>query len=209
MSEKEMRTYAVEFRAGRDEHHGPQISGRAIVYNAVTDIGGMYNEIIMPGALDETDLRDVRLLVNHDFSMIPLARSRNNTTNSTMQLMPDNEGLMIRADLDIERNADAAALYSACERGDISGMSFAFIVSVNGDEWEDLDSEKPTRRITRIDRVLEVSAVTWPAYEQTTISARDAQALESARAALESAKASAEAEARSRKRKILKILLEV
>lgn len=207
MSEKEMRTYAVEFRAGRDEHHGPQISGRAIVYNAVTDIGGMYNEIIMPGALDETDLRDVRLLVNHDFSMIPLARSRNNTANSTMQLMPDNEGMMIRADLDTERNADANALYSACERGDISGMSFAFIVGA--DAWEDLDTEKPTRRITKIDRVLEVSAVTWPAYEQTTISARDAQALESARAALESAKASAEAEARSRKRKILKILLEV
>lgn len=207
MSEKEMRTYAVEFRAGRDEHHGPQISGRAIVYNAVTDIGGMYNEIIMPGALDDTDLRDVRLLVNHDFSMIPLARSRNNTANSTMQLMPDNEGMMIRADLDTERNADANALYSACERGDISGMSFAFIVGA--DAWEDLDTEKPTRRITKIDRVLEVSAVTWPAYEQTTISARDAQALESARAALESAKASAEAEARSRKRKILKILLEV
>lgn len=207
MSEKEMRTYAVEFRAGRDEQHGPQISGRAIVYNAVTDIGGMYNEIIMPGALDETDLRDVRLLVNHDFSMIPLARSRNNTANSTMQLMPDNEGMMIRADLDTERNADANALYSACERGDISGMSFAFIVGA--DAWEDLDTEKPTRRITKIDRVLEVSAVTWPAYEQTTISARDAQALESARAALESAKASAEAEARSRKRKILKILLEV
>lgn len=207
MSEKEMRTYAVEFRAGRDEHHGPQISGRAIVYNAVTDIGGMYNEIIMPGALDETDLRDVRLLVNHDFSMIPLARSRNNTANSTMQLMPDNEGMMIRADLDTERNADANALYSACERGDISGMSFAFIVGA--DAWEDLDTEKPTRRITKIDRVLEVSAVTWPAYEQTTISARDAKALESARAALESAKASAEAEARSRKRKILKILLEV
>ena len=207
MSEKEMRTYAVEFRAGRDEHHGPQISGRAIVYNAVTDIGGMYNEIIMPGALDETDLRDVRLLVNHDFSMIPLARSRNNTANSTMQLMPDNEGMMIRADLDTERNADANALYSACERGDISGMSFAFIVGA--DAWEDLDTEKPTRRITKIDRVLEVSAVTWPAYEQTTIAARDAQALESARAALESAKASAEAEVRSRKRKILKILLEV
>ena len=207
MSEKEMRTYAVEFRAGRDEHHGPQISGRAIVYNAVTDIGGMYNEIIMPGALDDTDLRDVRLLVNHDFSMIPLARSRNNTANSTMQLMPDNEGMMIRADLDTERNADANALYSACERGDISGMSFAFIVGA--DAWEDLDTEKPTRRITKIDRVLEVSAVTWPAYEQTTIAARDAQALESARAALESAKASAEAEVRSRKRKILKILLEV
>lgn len=207
MSEKEMRTYAVEFRAGRDESHGPQISGRAIVYNAVTDIGGMYNEIIMPGALDETDLRDVRLLVNHDFSMIPLARSRNNTPNSTMQLMPDDEGMMIRADLDTERNADAAALYSACERGDISGMSFAFIVS--DDAWEDLDSEKPTRRITKIDRVLEVSAVTWPAYEQTTISARDAQALESARAALESAKATADAEVRSRKRKALKILLEV
>ena len=207
MNDKEMRTYAVEFRAARDEDHGPQITGRAIVYTAVTDIGGMYDEIIMPGALDETDLRDVRLLVNHDFTMIPLARSRNNNANSTMQLMPDADGLVIRADLDTERNTDASALYSACERGDISGMSFAFIVGA--DAWEGLDSEKPTRRITKIDRVLEVSAVTWPAYTQTTLSARDAQTLESARAALESAKAAADAETRSRKRKALKILLEV
>lgn len=208
MSEKEYRFFSCGMRAEDEGPHGKQITGRPIVYGSMTNIGGMFDEVIMAGALDDTDLHDVPLLTNHDFSMIPLARSRNNTPKSTMQLMPDAEGLAIRADLDTERNATASALYSACERGDISGMSFAFTVS--GEEWVDLETEKPTRRITKIDRVFEVSAVTWPAYEQTSISAeRDAQALESARAALESAKAKAETEARSRKRKALKILLEV
>ena len=60
--------------------------------------------------------------------------------------------------------------------------------SIDSAEWEDLDSEHPTRRIKEIGRVLEVSAVTFPAYEATEISARDIEALESAKATLESAR---------------------
>ena len=127
--------------------------------------------------------------------MIPLARSRNNNANSTMQLEKVEGGLNIRADLDTERNDTARALYSAVERGDISGMSFR--MTIDGEEWTDLESDYPTRHITSIGRVLEVSAVTMPAYEQTSIEARnDAEALESAKAVLESAKI-AEAEKRS------------
>ena len=89
--------------------------------------------------------------------------------------------------LDTENNADSRSLYSAVKRGDISGMSFMF--SITDEEWIDLDSDHPTRRIKQIGSVVEVSAVTFPAYESTEISARDAKALESAKLALESARA--------------------
>lgn len=180
-----LRSFEFEVRAQNDQDHGDQIVGRAIVFNAPTDIAGMFQEMIAPEALQETDLRDVRFLVNHNRDMIPLARSRRNNENSTMQLMVGPEGMDIRVDLDTENNEQARSLYSATKRGDISGMSFA--MTVDRDEWTGLETPYPTRIIRKIGRVSEVSAVTWPAYEQTSLEARDAEALESAKAALESA----------------------
>lgn len=180
------RDYEFEIRAEHDEENGNHLVGRPIVYNARTNIGNMFNEIIERGALDTTDLRDVAFLVNHDTSKLPLARSRRNNINSTMQLIVDSEGMGIRVNLDTENNADARALYSATQRGDITGMSFAF--KVDGEEWTDLETDMPTRHITNISKVNEVSAVTWPAYEQTSLEARDAEALDNAKAALDSAK---------------------
>lgn len=181
----EQRAYSFEIRAEQDEKNGSHIVGRPIVYERETDIGGMFKEIIHKGALDKADLRDVRFLVNHDLSMIPLARSRRNNENSTMQLSPDNEGMGIRVNLDIENNANARALYSAVDRGDITGMSFMFYIS--DEEWENLDSDYPTRHIYGISCVMEVSAVTFPAYEDTEISARSKEALDNAKAALDKA----------------------
>ena len=106
MSEKEIRIFDFEIRAENDEERGSVITGRPIVYDQRTNLG-WYDEVIAAGALDEADLRDVRLLVNHNTDMIPLARSRNNTPNSTMQLMLAEGGLDFRADLDTENNADA------------------------------------------------------------------------------------------------------
>lgn len=99
------RYYNFEIRAKNDEAHGDYIEGRPIVYGSKTDIGGMFEEVIEPGALDGADLRDVRLLVNHDTTMIPLARSRRNNKNSTMQLTVDDKGLKIRANIDTEKTA--------------------------------------------------------------------------------------------------------
>lgn len=184
----ERRNYAFEVRAEQDEQHGNVIVGRPIVYNSVTDICGMFAEIIEPGALDGADLTDVRFLVNHDISRIPLARSRNNNDNSTMLLTVDENGMGIRATLDTENNSDARALYSAVSRGDISGMSFMF--SVADERWEDENTDYPTRHILKIASVIEASAVTFPAYPDTEIDARSG-ALENARAALESARKTA------------------
>lgn len=178
------RNFTFEARAEHDER-GDLIEGKPIVYDSMCDLGFM-NEIIEKGALNDTDLKDVRFLVNHNLEMIPLARSRKNNKNSTMQLIPDENGLNIKTYLDTENNATARSLYSAVKRGDISGMSFLF--SVGDEEWEDLDTDKPTRRIKSISSVVEVSAVTIPAYEDTEIYARDKNNLEKLRQKLESEK---------------------
>lgn len=209
METKEIRAFNFEIQANDDEEKGKFIEGRAIVFDETTDLG-WYSEKIDRDALKDTDLKDVRLLVNHNTDMIPLARSRNNNENSTLQMSVDEEGMKIRANLDTENNADARSLYSATERGDISGMSFMF--TVDADKWDDIDTEHPTRTVLGIRKVFEVSAVTFPAYEQTTLEARGlADALESAKASLESARAEAraeEAKVNAQKQKI-RILTEV
>jgi len=203
--DKEIRSFDFEIRADENER-GKQISGRAIVYGQTTDMG-WYDETIADGALDATDLRDVRLLVNHNTEMIPVARSRNNTANSTMQLkVVPGGGLDMIATLDTENNVDARALYSAVDRGDITGMSFMF--QVDSDKWDDIDTERPKRTILSIRRVFELSAVTFPAYDKTTIQARGlSEALESARASLESEKARRAAVARHKQK--IRLLTEV
>ncbi|MBR1453604.1 MAG: HK97 family phage prohead protease [Lachnospiraceae bacterium] len=177
--DKECRSYDFEVRAKKDEKHGAYIEGQPIVYGDKYDCCGMFEETIDEGALDKTDLKDVRLLVNHNIDMIPLARSRNNNENSSMQLKVENDGMYIRANLDIEKNNDAKSLYSAIERGDITGMSFMF--QVDGEKWDDLDSDYPKRHITSISKVFEVSAVTFPAYENTSIKTRSKSVLDNAR----------------------------
>lgn len=201
---KEIRMFNFEVRAMEDER-GAYLEGRPIVYEASTDMG-WYEETIERGALFETDLRDVAFLVNHNTDMIPLARSRNNNSNSTMQLMVDDDGLVCKMYIDIENNSDARNLYSAVKRGDIDGMSFMFIVKA--DRWEDIDTDYPRRFITKIEKVFEVSAVTFPAYEQTSIQARGlSEALDSAKESLESVRA--EARELERRRKMVQILLEM
>ena len=101
-----------------------------------------------------------------------------------MMLTVDSEGMEIKVNLDTENNSEARALYSAVERNDITGMSFMF--SVRDEKWEDIDSEHPTRRITQIGTVVEVSAVTFPAYQSTEIYARSKEAVETALNTLES-----------------------
>ena len=200
---KEIRAFDFDVRADQNEEHGHFLSGRPIVFNQRTDLG-WYDEIIDSGALAATDLKDVRFLINHNTDMIPLARSRNNNENSTMQMSVDAEGMLIRVDLDTENNAEAKSLYSAVERGDLDGMSFMF--TVDRDAWDDPDSDHPTRTIEKLGKVFEVSAVTFPAYQATTISARGlSDALDSAKTSLESVKAERKRiEAHKQKIRILK-----
>ena len=190
--DKEVRAFNFECRAEENEQHGTFITGTPIVFDQATDMG-WYEETISKEALADTDLKDVRFLIGHNTGMIPLARSRNNNENSTMQMSVTDEGMDIRVDLDTENNAEARALYSAVRRGDMSGMSFMF--TVDKDSWDDIDSDHPKRTITSIRKVFEVSAVAFPAYPQTTIqAASEDTALDSARASLESARKQLEEE---------------
>lgn len=183
----ERRTCFSEVRAEREDQ-GAYITGHPIVFNQITEIGGMFREVIAPLAVDDqTDMRDVCLLVGHDDRMIPLARSRNNNGNSTMRLTIDPIGVAMRASLDPERNGTASALYSAADRGDISGMSFRFCV--DKEQWEEMEAVMPLRRILHISRIFEVSAAAFPAYGGTDLEAADENGrLESLAASLESAR---------------------
>lgn len=174
-----------DFRA-IDDSGVKKIEGHPVVFDSMTNIGNWFFEKIERGAFDGCDLTDVLFFVNHDADKIPLARSRRNNGNSTMHLQIDDKGLFVRADLDIENNQEAKALYSAISRGDIDGMSFAF--KIKEQRWENLDSDMPTRIITKFAKVFEVSAVNNPAYQETDINARDKNALDNAKAALDSAR---------------------
>ena len=181
---REVRFLQTEVKT--EENEGMILTGYPIVFEQEIDLGE-WREVIDAGSTgDGSVLRDVALIANHDFGMIPMARSRRNNDNSTMKLTPDQHGVAMRAALDPE-NPKAKEAYSAVKRGDITGMSFAFIVSE--EKWEDLDSEKPLRRITGFSRILEVSVVTHPAYKGTSVqAASEGEALESVRASLESAR---------------------
>jgi HK97 family phage prohead protease len=176
----------MEIRAEQEEEKGAVIEGYPIVFNQETDLGE-WREVIEPASVNEKLLRDVALMVGHDFGMIPLAHSRRNNGSGTMQLTADETGVKMRASLDVENNPKAAEAYSAIRRGDMSGMSFAFIV--NEDRWEDLDTDKPLRRITGMSDIFEVSLVAFPAYKGTSVqAASEGPALEGVRASLESAR---------------------
>lgn len=208
---KEITYFDFEIRAENTEEHGKVLTGHPIVFGTEAKIShpirGQFIEIIEKGALADTDLRDVRFLINHNTDMVPLARSRNNNENSTMQMLVDpEEGMFIRVNLDTENNTEARNLYSAVERGDITGMSFMF--GDVKDKWENANDAMPVRHVRSIGRVLEVSAVTFPAYEATSIQTRGlSPALDSAWESLESERANLEKIERKKKR--IRIMTEV
>lgn len=183
-----IRNFSLMDLRAVDDSEGDYIEGHPAIYDQLTNIGGWFNEVIERGAFDSCDFDDVLFSVNHDLKKIPLARSRRNNGNSTMQLQTNEKGLYIRANLDVENNSEAKSLHSAVKRQDIDGMSFIFYV--DEEKWEDLDSDTPTRRIQKIKRVIEVSAVNFPAYAGTDINARDKSVLDNAAKALENARSS-------------------
>ena len=183
-----------EMRA-EDTEAGKEVVFTPVVFNQETVIrdfwsGNEYREMISPGALDRCDMSDVLFCVNHEYERIPLARSKNGKGTLRLEVTP--EGLSARTVLDVDGNPEAATLYSAVKRGDITGCSFMF--RVRSDRWIDLESETPLRIIDEISIIHEVSAVNDPAYPQTSIDARSSE--ETDFSPLEEARARAEETAR-------------
>ncbi|MFA7588578.1 MAG: HK97 family phage prohead protease [Novosphingobium sp.] len=151
----------------RSAGDGQTIVGYAAVFGSIADIGGQFREIIAPGAFRGAIAGDVRALIDHDSGRV-IGR----TTAGTLRLVEDDVGLAVEIDLpDTQDGRDLATLIA---RGDISGMSFGFIVTRQlWDETGDI----PVRTIQAVD-LREVSAVAFPAYDDTSLALRS---LESAR----------------------------
>lgn len=185
--ERRMVTDTIEFR---EADGGASIEGYAAVFNKETVIGGVFGfrEQIAPGAFDEAIVEDdVRALFNHDPNYV-LGR----TTNDTLKLTVDKRGLRYHVDLDPE-DPDSQKVRAKVKRGTVTGSSFGF--TVEADHWDERDvkaGKLPLRTIQKA-RLFDVSPVTYPAYTQTSVSARSkaqtiAETVESAKAAAEAAK---------------------
>ena len=179
MITKDRQYRAFEFEAKEDSKI---IEGYAIVFDQETVLyeydGVQYKEVIERGAFDKTSLADVVLNIDHAGK--PLARTKNNT----LQLTIDAKGLFVRADLSgTEAGRDA---YEEIKGGYFDKMSFAFDWDKSKQEY---DSDKRLRTVKEVKRVYDVSVVTFPAYEQTTVSARSFFEAEAEKEAMEIAQA--------------------
>jgi uncharacterized protein len=169
--ETEKRTYNIESRT--DEGDGRKVSGYAAIYRSTSNELWGFEEIIEAGAFDNADLSDVRALFNHDPNQI-LAR----TSSGTMKLESDETGL--RYEFEMPDTTLGRDLLVMMKRGDISQSSLAF--TIKEDEWEEREGALPLRHIRQIDRVYDVSPVTYPAYEKTSVTARSFQVFQDEKA---------------------------
>lgn len=160
MSNREVRGgIPAEIRADSD---GVKVSGYAAVFGQKADIGGYFQEVIARGAFKDAIGRDdVVFLINHDG--LPLARTR----SGTLTLKEDEKGLRIDTTLDSE-DPDVKSITGKMKRGDLDKMSFAFRATKQ--EWDET-TDPPTRTITEVE-LFDVSIVTQPAYDGTSIALR-------------------------------------
>ena len=166
MSEKEIRALnqAVELR--QDDNGLVSVAGYAAKFNEETRIGNSFTEVIERGAFTDAIGRDdVVFLINHEG--LPLAR----TKSGTLTLSQDDIGLRISADLDTT-DPDVQSILPKMRRGDLDKMSFAFIPETQ--EWDDSGSI-PKRTIQKAS-LYDVSIVTTPAYDGTSIGLRSLEA---------------------------------
>lgn len=151
-------TRPLEVRAA---DKGRTIGGYAAVFNSTADIGDSFREVIAPGAFAGALSQDVRALVDHD-----TGRVIGRTTAGTLRLSEDATGLAV--EIDLPDTTDGRDLATLIERGDVSGMSFGFIVTKQ--TWDET-GDIPIRTIEAVD-LREVSVVAFPAYDDTTIALR-------------------------------------
>ena len=174
---KDREYRALDFELQEDEMI---VEGTAIVFDSPTvmyEVDGIkYYEIIERGALEEAKIDDVVLNVDHVGK--PAAKTR----NKTLELTLHENRLDIRADL--SKNATGRELHEDIKNGFYDKMSFAFNVTD-----EEYDRENRTRIIKKIGRLYDVSAVTVPAYDQTSIMARSFFAAEAEKELVEARKA--------------------
>ncbi len=164
MEKRTQEIRMTEMRAVQNEENKMKIEGYAVVFNSPSHpIYGEWIEYIDRNAFNGCDMKDVVLRYNHKDSYPIMAR----TKNRSLQLLIDDRGLKITADLiDTAANRD---LYKSIQEGLVDKMSFRFSVSKN--DW-DYSTTPTTRKILQFDKIFDVSIVDEPAYEATEVYAR-------------------------------------
>ena len=163
---RQVRMINTEFMT-REDGDELTIEGYFAVFNSDYNITSMMSESIAPGAFTDALGGDVRALVNHDTTLV-LGRNKANT----LELREDSHGLWGKVRINPNDSA-AVDLYERVKRGDVDGCSIGFDIAEEETEYRDDGSIHFT--IKRVDPLYEVSACTFPAYEQTNVQAREEQ----------------------------------
>jgi len=164
--DRQVRAQLTEFQTREEADQAPHITGYFSVFGGVYEIGPGMTESVDRHAFDKTLGGDIRALTNHDTTLV-LGR----TTAHTLELRVDEHGLW--GDVTINPNdQDAMNLYERVKRGDVDQCSFGFNIVSEETEFRDDGSIHWT--ITEVE-LHEVSVCTFPAYEDTNVSARQAQ----------------------------------
>lgn len=172
---RQMRSADAEFQT-REDGENLSIEGYFAVFNSNYDIGYGMSESIAPGAFDGTLSDDVRALINHDTTLV-LGR----TAAHTLELRQDERGLWGRIAIN-PNDSDAMNLYNRVKRGDVNQCSFGFDILEEDTEFRGDDEIHWTIKSVKL---YEVSCCTFPAYEETSIAARQRDAEELKKRALE------------------------
>lgn len=159
---RKMRTISTKFET-REDGDEPRIEGYFAVFNSIYEIAPGLTESIAPGAFTKTLSNDQRALTNHDTTLV-LGRRK----AGTLELREDSRGLWGSIRIN-PKDADAMNLYERVKRGDVDQCSFGFdIRSEDTDIREDGSIHWTIREVD----LYEVSCCTFPAYEETSITAR-------------------------------------
>jgi HK97 family phage prohead protease len=162
----EKRTFNLESKIETREIDGKErnvVVGYGSVYNSRSEnLGGFY-EYISEGAFTDELINssDVRALINHDPNLI-LARSKNG--KGTLKLNADAKGL--RYEFEMPDTSYARDLLINMKNNNLNQSSFAFTIPSGGDEWSSDDAGNNIRTINKIDKLFDISVVTYPAYSQ-------------------------------------------
>lgn len=158
-------------REGTTAQAPSKIEGYAAVFNEeyvlYEDDGYRVIETIAPGAFADVMMDDVRCLFNHDANNV-LGRSE----AGTLRMQQTSRGLRFTNIMDLKTTI-GANVYQFVKRGDVTGCSFAFVVQeCEWSEGQQADGRTVlTRTITKLKKLFDVGPVTYPAYEQTSVSA--------------------------------------
>ena len=159
---RQLRTASTQFET-REDGEKLFIEGYFAVFNSNYEIAPGMSESIAPGAFDNTLSGDIRALINHDTTLV-LGR----TKARTLELRTDAHGLWGKIEIN-PKDLDAMNLYERVKRGDVDQCSFGFDILSEETDFRDDGSVHWT--ITKVE-LFEVSPCTFPAYEETNISAR-------------------------------------